>query len=40
MVFVHGEIWSAWSDEPIKAGEKVIVDKVENLKLKVHPIKS
>lgn len=35
-VFVHGEIWSAWSDEPIKAGEKVIIDKVENLKLKVH----
>ncbi|MBI4680710.1 MAG: nodulation protein NfeD [Nitrospirae bacterium] len=36
LVFVHSEIWSAWSDEPIKAGEKVIVDKVENLKLKVH----
>jgi len=36
-VFVHGEIWSAWSDEPIKAGEEIIVDKVENLKLKVRP---
>jgi membrane-bound serine protease (ClpP class) len=35
LVFVHGEIWKAWSDEPIKAGEKVIVEKVENLKLKV-----
>ena len=40
LVFVHGEIWSAWSDEPIKAGEKVIVDKVENLKLKVHAMKN
>jgi membrane-bound serine protease (ClpP class) len=34
-VFVHGEIWKAWSDEPIKAGEKVIVEKMEHLKLKV-----
>jgi membrane-bound serine protease (ClpP class) len=39
-VFIHGEIWSAWSDEPIKAGEKIIVDKVEGLKLKVHPLRS
>jgi membrane-bound serine protease (ClpP class) len=39
MVFVHGEIWRAWSDIPIKAGEKVIVEKVEELKLKVHPEK-
>jgi len=39
-VFVHGEIWSAWSDEPIKAGEKIIVDKVEGLKLKVHSLRS
>ncbi|MBI5098152.1 MAG: nodulation protein NfeD [Nitrospirae bacterium] len=35
LVFIHGEIWKAWSDEPIKAGEKVIVEKVEHLKLKV-----
>jgi membrane-bound serine protease (ClpP class) len=35
LVFVHGEIWKAWSDEPIKAGEKIIVEKVEDLKLKV-----
>ncbi|GBD97856.1 MAG TPA: nodulation protein NfeD [Nitrospirae bacterium] len=34
-VFVHGEIWTACSDEPVKAGEKVVVEKVENLKLKV-----
>ncbi|MEN8262091.1 MAG: nodulation protein NfeD [Nitrospirota bacterium] len=36
-VFIHGEIWSAWSDAPIKAGEKVIVEQVEHLKLKVRP---
>jgi membrane-bound serine protease (ClpP class) len=35
LVFVHGEIWKASSDEPVKAGEKVIVEKVENLKLRV-----
>lgn len=39
MVFVHGEIWRAWSDVPIKAGKKVIVEKVEELKLKVRPKK-
>jgi membrane-bound serine protease (ClpP class) len=37
--FVHGEIWSARSDEPIKAGEKIIVEKVDHLTLKVRPIK-
>jgi membrane-bound serine protease (ClpP class) len=35
LVFVHGEIWKAYSDEPVKAGEKVVVEGVENLKLKV-----
>jgi membrane-bound serine protease (ClpP class) len=35
LVFVHGEIWKAYSDEPVKAGEKVVVEKMENLKLKV-----
>lgn len=35
MVFVHGELWRAWSDEPIEAGTKVTVEKMENLKLKV-----
>ena len=34
-VFVNGEIWTAYSDEPVKTGEKVVVEKVENLKLKV-----
>jgi membrane-bound serine protease (ClpP class) len=35
MVFVHGELWRAWSDAPIEAGAKVIVEKMEDLKLKV-----
>jgi membrane-bound serine protease (ClpP class) len=34
-VFVHGEIWKAWSDEPVTAGEKVTVESVEDLRLKV-----
>ena len=34
-VFVHGELWNAWSDEPIKAGEKVTISEVKNLTLKV-----
>jgi len=38
LVFVHGEIWQAYSDEPLKSGEKVIVEKVENLKIKVRKI--
>ena len=34
-VFIHGELWKAESDIPIKTGEKVIVKEVENLTLKV-----
>jgi membrane-bound serine protease (ClpP class) len=34
-VFIHGEIWNAWSESSIKAGEKVVVEKEEHLKLKV-----
>ena len=34
-VFVEGEIWNAYSDEDIKKGEKVIIEKVEGLTLKV-----
>jgi membrane-bound serine protease (ClpP class) len=37
-VFVHGEIWMACSDEPVKAGEKVVVDRVKDLKLTVHAV--
>jgi membrane-bound serine protease (ClpP class) len=35
MVFVHGEIWSAYSDEIIRQGERVVVVEVKGLKVKV-----
>jgi|Deesub1362A_J573_1020465.scaffolds.fasta_scaffold00275_34 membrane-bound serine protease (ClpP class) len=35
MVLVHGERWSAYSDEPIAKGEKIIVESVSGLKVKV-----
>ena len=34
-VFMRGEYWSAWSDEPISKGDKVTIISVEGLKLKV-----
>ncbi|MGD2079804.1 MAG: NfeD family protein, partial [Nitrospirota bacterium] len=34
-VKVHGEIWSAVSEEPIQADTKVVVESVEGLKLRV-----
>ncbi len=34
-VFVHGEYWSAWSEAPIQKGERITVETVEGLKLKV-----
>jgi membrane-bound serine protease (ClpP class) len=34
-VFMRGEYWSAWSDEPVQKGEQVIVVAVEGLKVKV-----
>ena len=34
-VFVHGEIWRAFSNDVIKKGEKIVVEKVEGFKLKV-----
>lgn len=37
-VFVHGELWDAIATGEIAAGEKVIVQKVEGLRLKVDPI--
>lgn len=37
MVFLHGELWSAWSESPIRSGESVVVEKVEDLKVKVRP---
>ena len=38
-VFIDGEYWDAWSDEPIKAGEQVKVVEIVGLKLKVTKIK-
>ncbi len=35
MVLLHGEIWSAYSDETISKGEKIIVDSVAGLRVKV-----
>ena len=32
---IHGEIWNAFSDEPISAGESVEVISVEGLKIKI-----
>jgi membrane-bound serine protease (ClpP class) len=34
-VKVHGEIWSAWADETIAAGEQIVVEAVNGLRLKV-----
>ncbi len=34
-VFVRGEYWSAWSDTPLQKGDRVKVEAVEGLKLKV-----
>lgn len=39
IVFVHGEIWKAISNEKIKKGEEVIVKKIDGLKLIVEKIK-
>ncbi len=35
MVFVHGELWSASADEVIRSGERVIVEDIKGLKVKV-----
>lgn len=34
-VFVNGEYWDAWSEEPIAAGDRVVVEAVEGMRLKV-----
>jgi len=36
--YLHGEIWSAYSDEVIRKGEKVAVDSVSELRVKVRKI--
>lgn len=34
-VSLHGELWSAWSGEPIAKDDRVVVEEVRDLKLKV-----
>lgn len=34
-VFVRGEYWDAWSDHPIRSGEKIIVVAVEDMRVKI-----
>ena len=34
-VFIHGEIWNAVSDEPIRRGEQIVVEEVKGMVLKV-----
>ena len=36
-IFVHGEIWNAISEVPLSTGEKVVIQSVEGLILKVKP---
>ncbi|MDI6800440.1 MAG: nodulation protein NfeD [Thermodesulfovibrionales bacterium] len=40
MVIVHGEYWSAYSDEVIGKDDKVVVEDVKGLKIRVKKIKS
>ena len=35
MVSLHGELWSAWSGQPIAKDNRVVVEEVRDLKLKV-----
>jgi len=35
MVSLHGELWSAWSGQPIAKDDRVVVEEVRDLKLKV-----
>ena len=36
-VFVHGEIWDAIATSEVPAGEKIVVQKVDGLQLRVNP---
>jgi len=39
-VFVHGEIWDAVASENVSPGERIVVQKVDGLELKVKPVES
>ena len=38
LVQVHGELWQAKAAEPLRAGQRVEVDELEGLTLRVHPV--
>jgi len=38
LVFVQGELWHAASDSPLKPGQRVQVDALEGLTLRVHHV--
>ena len=38
LVFVNGELWRARSPEPLEAGQRVEVDRLDGLTLTVHPV--
>jgi len=38
LVFVQGELWRARAAEPLRAGQRVEVDELEGLTLRVHPV--
>ena len=38
LVFVEGELWRARAAEPLRTGQRVEVDDLEGLTLRVHPI--
>ena len=40
MVFLHGELWSAYSDETISKDSRIIVEEVSGLRMKVSKQKS
>jgi membrane-bound serine protease (ClpP class) len=37
-VFVHGELWNAFSTVPVPAGERIVVRQVDGLTLRVDPV--
>jgi membrane-bound serine protease (ClpP class) len=38
LVFVNGELWQARADDELRPGERVQVDAVDGLTLRVHPV--
>jgi len=37
-VYVHGELWDARSDRPVRKGERVIVNALDGMTLIVEPV--